>query len=86
MVAACRILVAACKLLVVACRLDLVPGPGMEPGPPAFGAQSLIHWTTREVPDPELLWIFSFRKETHGDSLNFSIPGLEYNVYHCSKR
>ena len=30
--------------------LDLVPWPGMEPGPPALGAWSLRHWTTREVP------------------------------------
>ena len=29
---------------------DLVPQPGMEPGPPALGAWSLSHWTTREVP------------------------------------
>ena len=29
---------------------DLVPRPGIEPGPPALGAQSLSHWTTREVP------------------------------------
>ena len=29
---------------------DLVPQPGIEPGPPALGAQSLSHWTTREVP------------------------------------
>ena len=29
---------------------DLVPWPGMEPRPPALGAQSLSHWTTREVP------------------------------------
>ena len=27
----------------------LVPLSGMEPGPPALGAQSLSHWTTREV-------------------------------------
>ena len=33
---------------------DLVPWPGIEPRPPAVGAQSLIHWTTREVPQ---LWI-----------------------------
>ena len=26
---------------------DLVPWPGMEPGPPALAAQSLSHWTTR---------------------------------------
>ena len=29
---------------------DLVPWPGIEPGSPALGAQSLSHWTTREVP------------------------------------
>ena len=29
---------------------DLVPWPGIEPGPPALGAQSPSHWTTREVP------------------------------------
>ena len=28
---------------------DLVPWPGIEPGPPALGARSLSHWTTREV-------------------------------------
>ena len=40
----------ACGLLVAACKQDLVPQPGIEPGPPALGAQSLTHWTTREVP------------------------------------
>ena len=44
-------LVAACGLLVAACTCDLVPWPGIEPGPPALGAQSLTHWTTREVPE-----------------------------------
>ena len=29
---------------------NLVPWPGMEPGPPVLGARSLSHWTTREVP------------------------------------
>ena len=28
---------------------DLVPRPGVEPGPPALGAWRLTHWTTREV-------------------------------------
>ena len=28
---------------------DLVPRPGIKPGPPALGAWSLSHWTTREV-------------------------------------
>ena len=29
---------------------DLVPQPGIGPGPPALGAWSLNRWTTREVP------------------------------------
>ena len=29
---------------------DLFPLPGVEPRPPALGAQSLSQWTTREVP------------------------------------
>ena len=29
---------------------DLVPRPGIEHGPPALGAQSVNHWTTREAP------------------------------------
>ena len=30
---------------------DLVPWPGKEPWPLAFGAQTLSHWTTRNVPN-----------------------------------
>ena len=33
----------------VACGI-LVPQPGTKPAPPAVEAQSLNHWTTREVP------------------------------------
>lgn len=29
---------------------DLVPWPGIEPSPPALGAQSLSHQTTRKDP------------------------------------
>ena len=32
---------------------DLVPGPGIEPGPAPLGEQGLSNWTTREVPS---LW------------------------------
>ena len=31
---------------------DLVPRPGIATGPPALGAKSLSHWTTKEVPLP----------------------------------
>ena len=44
------VFVLACGLLVAACMYDLVPQPGIEPRPSALGAQSLTHWTTREVP------------------------------------
>ena len=37
--------------LGLSCSLwDLAPRPGIEPGPPALGAQGLSHWTTRELP------------------------------------
>ena len=40
----------SCSLGTLSCgRWALVPWPGIEPGAPALGAQSLIHWTTREV-------------------------------------
>ena len=39
---------------------DLVPRPGTESWPPALGAQSLTHWTTREVP------IMIFKKKVLG--------------------
>ena len=51
LVAACRLLVVACELLVAACMQDLVPRPGIEHWPPAFGAWSLTHRTTKEVPE-----------------------------------
>ena len=33
----------------------LVPWPGIEPGPPALGAWSHSHWTTKEIPQYMLL-------------------------------
>ena len=29
---------------------DLVPRPGIKPGPPALGAHNLNHWTAGEIP------------------------------------
>ena len=40
---------------------DLVPWPGIEPRPPALGALSRNHWTTREAPISGLL--FSQQRE-----------------------
>ena len=35
---------------------DLVPWPGIKPGPPALGMRSLSYWTTREVPQVSEWW------------------------------
>ena len=56
-----------CKLLVVACMWYLVPQPGIEPRPPALGAWSLTHWTTREVP---ILFLRCRFQELFPDPLN----------------
>ena len=48
----------------MACRI-LVPRPGIKPLPPALEAQSLNHWTAREVP-------YTFLRF----SLSFCMPGL----------
>ena len=42
------------RLCHAVCRI-LVPRPGIEPGPPALGAWSLNHWTTREVVTTQIL-------------------------------
>ena len=69
LVEACWIFVAAYGILVTACGIfscgmrtltcsmwDLVPWPGIEPGPSALGAWSLSHWTTREVSVLSFSW------------------------------
>ena len=48
-VAACGIFIAVCGTLSCSMR-DLVPWPGIEPRSHVLGAQSLNHWTIREVP------------------------------------
>ena len=69
-IATCRIFVAPCGIFSCGMRTlsrsmwDLVPWPGIEPGPPASGAWSLNCWTTREVPilkslNAFYLWIIS---------------------------
>ena len=71
----CWVLVVACGIFTVACGIfscimrtlscgtwDLVPWPGMEPGALVLGAQSLSHWTTREVPPPPNINTAEFEK------------------------
>ena len=63
--AACRIFscsmwTLSCSLRTLSCGMwDLVPWPGIEPGPPALGAWNLSHWTTREVPIISLNKLFA---------------------------
>ena len=49
-------LAVTCELLVAAHGI-LVLWPGVEPGPLALGAQGLSHWTAREVPAYQFLYI-----------------------------
>ena len=69
-------LLEACELLLAARMWDLVPWPGIEPRPPALGAQSLIHCATREVPfaaflnkpfldHPNCIWSYSFLQQIY---------------------
>ena len=59
------VLAAVCGIFADTCRIlsysvwNLVAWPGIEPGPPALGAWSLNHWTTREVPLYLILICFS---------------------------
>ena len=38
---------------------DLVPWPESKPRPPALGARSLSHWTTKEVPHLEYFYVYT---------------------------
>ena len=78
----CQIFVEAHGIFVVACGIfswgmralscsmrDLVPQPGIKPRPPALGAWSPNHWTTREVPHPGLIRALIPLWETHPHDL-----------------
>ena len=41
-----------------------VPGPGIKPEPPASGALSLNHWTTREVPTEASVILMALKMKT----------------------
>ena len=60
---------------------DLVSQSGIEPGPPALGAQSLSHWNTREVLQGQVLWktIFSMEWGT-GDGCRM----LQVHYIYCA--
>ena len=50
----------------------LAPGPGIEPSPPAVEAQSLNHWTAREVPGA-----YFFMEEKSGVCLVWMLQSSE---------
>ena len=57
LVEACRIF--SCSMWALSCSMwDLVPWPGIEPRHLALGAWSLSHWTTKEVPEYNLIQLF----------------------------
>ena len=50
----------SCSMWALSCIIsDLVPRPGVKPGPPALEAQSLSHWTTREITLLDLSTVYS---------------------------
>ena len=51
---------------------DLVPRPGIEPGPSALGAQSFSYWITSDVPSIFFSGIYFFAP------LDFSTPRMYY--------
>ena len=66
---------------------DLVPWPGIEPGSPALGDQSLSHWTSREVILPMtliliILWDFSNKWFTDNESIfaQITCPKCEFEM------
>ena len=74
----------------------LISWPGIEPGPPALGAQTLSHWTAREVP-AQIFNMISFLlcklppillMNAHAPKLNTirDMHGVELWVYcHCNR-
>ena len=60
---------------------DLVPWPGMEPRPSAWGEWSLGHWTTREVPSLYFI-LLSFNVNSFPACI-FQIASISF--YHFKK-
>ena len=55
----------------------LVPGPGIEPAPPALEAWSVNQWTAREVPPITFIYLFILKH------LYWSIIALQWCVSFC---
>ena len=65
----------SCSTRALSCSMqDLVPRAGVEPGPPALGAWSLNHWTTREVPSLASFKLDKWSWESYCTSCDLSFP------------
>ena len=86
-VAACGIFDLHCKCRNFSCRMwDLDSWPGTESGSPASGAQSLSHWTSREVPIVLFLSrCFTPLVSVTADTVS-SLPSIHplHRLLHCS--
>ena len=67
----CQVLVVTSSIFDAACKIficsiwDLVPWAGIELGPPALGAWSFSHWTTRKVPYMTVFWLIDGEVTEH---------------------
>ena len=69
----------------------LVLWPGIEPGPPALAAQSLSHWTTRQVPLPSRVRgssviIMGFKQLKGFKAMNFFRTYFKPERLHCLRQ
>ena len=78
---ACKIF--SCSRRTLSCGTwGLVPWPGIEPGPPALGVQSVSHWTIREVPH---IYIFLKMKVYNFCEQRGAIEDVRVNECHSEK-
>ena len=68
----------------VACKI-LAPQPGIEPVPPALGARSLNHWTTREVSRKYFLKSLNFNRFKHGNNYHVEVQDFAGSTMFMSR-
>ena len=77
----------SCGMWTLSCIMwGLVPWPRTEPGPLALGAWSLSHWTTREVPEPRLLFYCGESKHLSLSLLESCCVDISFHFSQCLSR
>ena len=80
----------SCDLWILSCGMwDLVSWPGIEPGPPTLGAQSLSHWTTRKVSLSNLYAFYFFSwwlRMANTSSIMANSSGKSGHLCFCLRR